>query len=84
MCGHHKTGCGAAVGMGECLGCLRRDCCIICFGCDCEGEAKVLKHYCYTCSPEKFVRDEEDGKLYHKWGKVGKKIARRQRAMGSD
>ena len=45
LCQHHKVACGGKEG---CLGCLRRDRCLICNGCKCP--TKKLKQDCPTCS----------------------------------
>lgn len=78
MCGHHKVGCSSAVGW-DCPGCLRKDRCMECTGCGCEGAKKVLKPYCFTCTPHMFVIDEQDGQRYHKWSNKGREVARRLR-----
>lgn len=45
LCMHHKLTCGGKEG---CRGCLRRDRCLICNGCNCP--TKKLKQDCPTCS----------------------------------
>lgn len=44
-CGHHKPNCKG----GDCMGCLRKDNCILCGSCDCEGDKKKLLHRCEEC-----------------------------------
>lgn len=46
MCVHHKPTCQDKA---NCMGCLRKDRCMLCSGCSCEVQR--LLHECLTCTP---------------------------------
>lgn len=57
LCCHHRAGCEDK----SCRGCRRKDHCLECWGCECVGDARKIKHFCPTCSPHMFAQGK------HKW-----------------